>query len=249
VQNASANINVSPAADASTVSLVVPLLNEMALLPTLTAHLDSVGADQTVLVDGGSTDGSVEWLREHWQGGASDRCLLQAPAGRAIQMNVGAGQCHGDMILFLHADTRLPDGVRSEIITARNRQRLWGRFDLRFPPKASGAWLMRMIALFINLRSRLSGIATGDQAMFVDRQLFELTNGFPAIALMEDVAMSKRLKKYCMPHCSRLKVETSARRWEQNGVIKTVLMMWLLRFAYFIGISTDSLSRVYRDTR
>lgn len=227
-------------------SVVMPVLNEMSGLASIVASLKSIAAEQVVIVDGGSDDGSYEWLLEHWQGEDPKHILLQGAQCRAAQMNQGAKACKGDVMLFLHADTILPVSARQEINTARSQRRLWGRFNIRFTPPS---FAMSVIAFFMNLRSRLSGVATGDQAIFIEAELFKQIDGYQNIPLMEDVEICKRLKQYCQPYCSKQKVVSSARRWQKNGLISTVLLMWKIRLAFFFGASAESLSRSYRNVR
>lgn len=236
-----------------TVGVIVPVFNERAEIENLTRHLASLGVEQTIIVDGGSTDQTREWLLGNWQEIDQGKLLLQSAPGRALQMNVGAANASSDILLFLHADSRLPSTAKQEVLRARERQNLWGRFDIVFnnsvDSSQKGRLAMRVIALFINIRSRLTGIATGDQAIFVDHQLFSIIGGYPQLPLMEDIALSRTLKRHCVPHCSSLKVSTSARRWEQNGVIRTVLQMWYFRLAYFFGIAPQRLAKKYRQIR
>ena len=235
------------------ISVVVPILNELESLPALVTQLDSIGAEQLLIVDGGSTDGSYQWLRKHWLNFEPTRVLLSASAGRARQMNLGASSASEDVLLFLHADSVLPKAARQEVLHARDRQLLWGRFDVSFEntEQTSTAFklAMRVIAVFMNIRSRLSSIATGDQAIFVDRQIFLSLGGFDDIPLMEDVALSKQLKRHSVPYCSPHQVITSARRWQQGGVVRTVVLMWYLRLAYFCGAAPKKLAEQYRQTR
>ena len=235
------------------ISIVVPLLNEFDRLPALLAQLENSGAEQLLIIDGGSTDGSYQWLRQHWLNFDHSRVLLQSAAGRATQMNVGASSATEDVVLFLHADSVLPKGARQEILHARDRQHLWGRFDVSFErteqTSSTFKLAMQVIALFINIRSRLTSIATGDQAIFVDRQVFLSSGSFANIPLMEDVALSKQLKRHSVPYCSPQQVITSARRWQQGGVVRTVLLMWYLRLAYFCGVAPKKLAEQYRQVR
>jgi rSAM/selenodomain-associated transferase 2 len=164
--------------------------------------------------------------------------VLVAPRGRARQMNSGAAAASGTALLFLHADTRLPPQA-DHLIFNSLRKNTWGRFDVRIDSSRDS---LRVVAFAMNLRSRLTGIATGDQAIFVRREAF---SGFPDIALMEDIAFSKAMKRRSRPACLRERVTTSARRWEKNGVLRTVLLMWRLRLAYFLGASPDELARRY----
>lgn len=235
--------------DTRSLSIVVPLLNERKALAALIRHLSTTRADEIVLVDGGSNDGSVDWLRQQVLPNLPNCFLLETRSGRAWQMNVGAQAAQSDMLLFLHADTQLPNGAKAEICRARDKNYFWGRFDVSFNPASRIDLAMRVIGFFMNIRSRLSSIATGDQALFVDRALFLSVGGFENISLMEDVAFSKRMKQYGVPFCSALKVRTSARRWQQGGVVRTVLLMWWLRLAYFCGMPADRLERWYRPAR
>ena len=216
---------------AQRLSVVVPALNEArgirAALEAL-APLRSRG-HEVIVVDGGSSDRTAELAA-----GLCDR-VLSAPRGRARQMNAGARAATGDVLLFLHADTRLPPRA-DELIPDSS---MWGRFDVRIEGRHP---LLKVVAWAMNLRSRLSGIATGDQAIFVRRDAFP---GFPEIALMEDVALSKLLKRRGAPACLRQRVVTSGRRWESRGVLRTILLMWRLRLLYFLGVSPELLARRY----
>ena len=157
-------------------------------------------------------------------------------------MNAGAAAARGDVLLFLHADTRLPENADHLVLDGLARSgRAWGRFDVRF----DGGGLLRVVAAMMNLRSRLTGIATGDQALFVTRAAFDSAGGFPPIALMEDVALSVRLKRIGRPCALRARVTTSARRWRQHGTLRTVLLMWRLRLRFFLGADPAKLARAY----
>ena len=180
-----------------------------------------------ILADGGSTDGTADLAR-----GWCDR-VVSAPRGRATQMNAGAREARGDVLVFLHADTRLPPDA-DELIRG-----VWGRFDVRIDGSHP---LLKVVAWSMNLRSRLTGIATGDQAIFVRRDAF---TGFPELPLMEDVAFSKAMKRRARPNCLRAKVVTSGRRWEARGVLRTILLMWRLRAMYAMGASPAELARRY----
>ena len=185
-----------------------------------------------IVADGGSEDGTRGLAAP-----LADRVIL-APRGRAAQMNAGAAAATGGAFVFLHADTRLPAGA-DDLIFRSLEKYSWGRFDVRIDAVHP---LLRVVAFAMNLRSRLTGIATGDQAIFVRREAFR---GFPEIALMEDVAFSKAMKRRSRPACLREVAVTSGRRWERNGVLRTVLLMWRLRLAYFLGASPDELARRY----
>lgn len=218
-------------------SIIIPVLNEAAILPHTLAALPLRGfGAEVILVDGGSTDESVALARR-----AGVR-VVTSPPGRARQMNTGAAEARGELLLFLHADTRLPPGALSAVVQALSH-RHWGRFDITLggrPP------LLKLVAALINLRSRLTGIATGDQAIFVRRSSFEAIGGFPVQPLMEDIELSKRLKRLGPPACLWLKAHTSGRRWESRGVFRTIWLMWRLRFAYWRGADPALLARAYR---
>lgn len=193
------------------------------------------------MVDGGSRDETLMLAN-----GAAD-VVISSPRGRARQMNAGAGLARGDVLLFLHADTRLPrdaDLLLFQCMTDSGRP--WGRFDLDIV--GNSRWL-RVIASMMNWRSRLTGIATGDQAIFVTRDLFNEVNGFPPIPLMEDIAITTSLRQRSPPLCMRARVTTSGRRWERHGVLRTVLLMWRLRLAYWLGASPQRLEKRYVNHR
>lgn len=221
-------------------SIVVPALNEAGVIGDTLQALAPLRAQgcEVIVVDGGSRDATVA-LAQAW----ADR-VLAAPRGRASQMNAGAAAARGDVLLFLHADTRLPADAHRQIETGMARTgRRWGRFDVRL----SGVHpLLRVVERLMNLRSRLSGIATGDQAMFVERRLFLEVGAFPDQPLMEDVELSKRLKRHGRPLCLRVPVVTSSRRWEEGGIVRTILLMWALRAAYALGVPAERLARRYR---
>jgi len=221
-----------------TLSIVVPVLDEAAQIEAALTALSpyrSRGAE-LVVVDGGSRDGTPALA-----GPLADR-VLTAPRGRAVQMNAGAAVARGDFLLFLHVDTRLPANADTDIREGLARSgRAWGRFDIRFDREG----VMSMIAFMMNLRSRLTGVTTGDQAIFVTRTAFDAVGGFPPLALMEDIALSARLKHFSRPACLRARAITSARRWRKHGTLRTMLLMWRLRFAYFLGADPAHLARHY----
>ncbi|WP_319783897.1 TIGR04283 family arsenosugar biosynthesis glycosyltransferase [Oceanisphaera sp. IT1-181] len=218
-------------------SIIIPMLNEAKALPsTLAALADQTSNIELVLVDGGSSDQSVAIALQE------DVKVLSSTAGRARQMNVGAAYANGEYLLFLHADTRLPAHFESLISTAL-AQHQWGRFDVAISGQHP---MLKIISFMMNWRSRWSGIATGDQALFMRRTAFKAVGGFPEQDLMEDIALSQRLKCVGQPACLRQKVQTSGRRWEQNGVWRTIWLMWRLRFAYWCGECPSQLARRYR---
>ncbi|WP_435949297.1 TIGR04283 family arsenosugar biosynthesis glycosyltransferase [Psychrobacter sp. DM8] len=232
-----------------TVSIIVPILNEANNLPRLFAHLIGLNPSpqQVILVDGGSHDDSlvlaqkfIADLKNDNQSGI-DWQVIKSQAGRARQMNKGASLATGDILLFLHADTKLPTQAVTDITTAI-QVKGWGRFDVRLD---SPDWTLKLVSKMINYRSRLTSIATGDQAIFIKRKVFEEINGYPNQALMEDVEISKRLKSIGKPVCLKSKVITSARRWEQHGTWRTIVLMWQLRFDYWRGVSADNIWQRY----
>jgi rSAM/selenodomain-associated transferase 2 len=217
-------------------SVVVPTLNEAAGIEACLAALAPLRArgHEVIVADGGSADGTARLAAP-----LADR-VLEAPRGRAAQMNAGAAAAAGDALLFLHADTFLPPEA-DRLVLAALADRAWGRFDVAIDSEDPR---LAVIAYFMNRRSRLTGIATGDQAIFARRDAFA---GFPPIALMEDVAFSRAMKRVSPPACLAARVRTSARRWEKRGVARTVLLMWRLRFAYWRGGDPDELARHYAD--
>jgi rSAM/selenodomain-associated transferase 2 len=223
----------------SKLSIIVPVLNEgenIADALDALADIRTLGVE-VIVVDGGSRDATVLRARAR-----ADR-VISAPRGRALQMNAGAEKACGDVLLFLHADTRLPADADHIVLDGLARSgRAWGRFDVRIDSESR---LLVAVAWLMNLRSRLTGIATGDQAMFVTRDAFRSVGAFPAIPLMEDIALSKRLKRLSRPLCLRARAVTSGRRWDENGVVSTVLLMWRLRLAYFFGADPKALARRY----
>jgi len=220
-------------------SIILPVLDEADIITDALAALAPLrqrGAE-VIVVDGGSRDGTVDLARP-----AADR-VIASPRGRAAQMNAGAALARGAVLLFLHADTRLPGNADALVLAGLERSgRAWGRFDIDIAGRSP---LLAIVAAAINLRSRLTRIATGDQAIFVSRDVFAAVGGFPDIALMEDVALSRALKRISRPVCVAAKVTTSGRRWEQHGVLRTVVLMWRLRLAYFLGAEPAALARRY----
>jgi rSAM/selenodomain-associated transferase 2 len=218
-------------------SIIVPVLDEGDGIVAALAALAPMRARgvEVVVADGGSRDATVERARP-----LAD-VVVAAPRGRGIQMNAGAAASTGDVLLFLHADTRLPANA-DNLIRDRlaHTGRVWGRFDVEITGTHR---LMPVIAETMNMRSRVTGIATGDHAIFATLPAFG--PGFPDIPLMEDIAISKRLKRIGPPLCLATPVVTSGRRWEKHGVIKTILLMWWLRFAYFLGANPAWLARSY----
>jgi rSAM/selenodomain-associated transferase 2 len=220
-------------------SVVIPVLNESALILSCLSYLQGLRerGHEVIVVDGGSSDDTIELAAP-----LSDHCLVSSRPGRAAQMNRGAVKAAGDVLLFLHVDTILPEDVDALLRLEGVDKDSWGRFDVILSGRQP---LLRVIEAAMNLRSRLSGIATGDQAMFVGRRLFRQTGGFPDIPLMEDIVLSRRLKRLRPPLCLRDAVITSSRRWEKRGILRTVLQMWWLRTLFYFGISPTHIARQY----
>jgi rSAM/selenodomain-associated transferase 2 len=220
-------------------SIVVPVLDEA---PRIEASLRALATaraagHEVIVVDGGSVDDTAA------RAAPLADSVITAPRGRASQMNAGAAVASGDVLLFLHADTQLPDGAVDRLAAVLYASaRVWGRFDVRIDGTHP---LLGVIAALMNSRSRLTGIATGDQAIFVRRDAFRRLGGFPPIALMEDIAFSAEAKRLSRPLCVRECVVTSGRRWERHGVVRTMLLMWWLRLRFFLGASPDRLCRIY----
>jgi rSAM/selenodomain-associated transferase 2 len=225
-----------------TLSIVMPVLDEAARIG---ASIDALApmiarGAELIVVDGGSSDGTASIAR------ARAVHVIASPRSRAGQMNAGASAARGALLLFLHADTQLPPDADHSIIDALANCR-WGRFDVTI---AGDHWMLPVVASMMNLRSRLTGIATGDQAMFMRREAFDSAGGFPAQPLMEDIELSARLRRRGAPACLRARATTSGRRWQQHGIWRTIFLMWRLRFAYWWGAAPAALQqRYYRSQR
>jgi len=224
-------------------AIVMPVLDEAAVLPGALSRLQVLreGGTELIVADGGSRDASAALAEP-----LAD-IVLAATRGRARQMNAGAAVASsrdaGDALLFLHADTRLPEAAH-ELVAEALRRCAWGRFDVRIEGRSPA---LRLVAALMNLRSRWSGIATGDQAIFVRRDAFDAVGGFPDQPLMEDIELSSRLKRrFGRPACLRAMVQTSGRRWERRGVWRTITLMWRLRLAYWLGAKPERLAEAYR---
>ncbi|GAB4510301.1 MAG: TIGR04283 family arsenosugar biosynthesis glycosyltransferase [Sulfuricaulis sp.] len=232
---------------ALTVAVILPILNEAAHLDeTLSALLELHNFDEVIVVDGGSTDTSVEIVCKFMSSGEPDShavpILIQSPCGRARQMQMGAQATEADVLLFLHADSTLPPGAADDIRDAINEGHSWGRFDVRLSGRHI---LFRAVERLMNWRSRLTGVATGDQAIFVQRDVYRMLGGYAPLALMEDIEFSTRLKWVGKPAYLSGPVIASSRRWEENGIVRTILLMWTLRFLCWLGVSPDRLARWY----
>jgi rSAM/selenodomain-associated transferase 2 len=223
------------------ISVVMPVLNEEKTIGAALAAVRRLGAHELIVVDGESTDRTAEICAQF---GAT---LLSSNPGRAAQMNHGARNATGDVLLFLHADTSLPISAFDDIRKALEDPRTaGGRFEVELDGKR---WLLKLIGAMISLRSRLSRVATGDQAIFVRREVFDQIGGYPDIPLMEDIALSLALKRAGRVACLRSRVVTSARRWESEGVWRTIFKMWILKALYLLGVSPFRLKRFYGDRR
>ncbi|MBU2704584.1 TIGR04283 family arsenosugar biosynthesis glycosyltransferase [Zooshikella marina] len=220
-------------------SIIVPTLNEAKGIQPFLRALQPLRhrGHEVILIDGGSQDKTVDYARSIVD------CLTSCAPGRAIQMQYGAELATGDVLLFLHADTVLPDLADELIKQAFSCSKNdWGRFDVRL---SGQHWLLHCIAFMMNKRSQLTGIATGDQAIFVRRDFFETIGGFLAIPLMEDIDLCSRLRQQSKPVCIHSPVTTSSRRWEQNGIFRTVLLMWWIRCCFYFGVAPEKLWRKY----
>jgi len=227
-------------------AVVVPVLNEGDAIESTLARMQALRARGTrvVVVDGGSDDATVALAKP-----LADR-VLQSSRGRAQQMNDGAQtaiESGADVLLFLHADSALPDAADGLIETAlRTSGGVWGRFDVRIDAEAP---MLKVVSAMMNWRSRLTGICTGDQAIFVTRRAFEQLARFAPIALMEDIEFSKRARRISWPAAIGARVRTSGRRWQRHGVWRTIVLMWSFRLAYFLGADPRRLAQRYRDAR
>lgn len=221
------------------ISIIIPVFQEAEALHQHLPLLQSLRAlgHEVIVVDGaGDAAGQQQFASrvDHW---------LPSPAGRARQMNAGAALASGDILVFLHIDTRLPPDAATLLLQGFASPRvLWGRFDVRLSGERP---VFRVIETMMNLRSRVTGVATGDQAIFLRRLLFRQLGGFPELPLMEDIAFSKILRKKAPPLCLRARVVTSSRRWEANGVLRTICLMWWLRLLYVLGVSPLRLRDMY----
>jgi len=228
------SINRSP-----TIAIVIPLLNEVRALPRLISAMAGIGADEVVFVDGGSSDGSQALLQER------DVRWYESMPGRARQMNLGSENIESDIIIFLHVDTIISSGNLESI---RRHPEIWGMVAGRFNITLSGSHPMfRVIEFMINWRSRIMRISSGDQAMFVQRRIFRRLGGFPDQPLMEDIELSRRLKREGKILTLTDRVITSSRRWERFGILPTILLMWRLRFRYWLGADPVRLKALYPD--
>lgn len=228
------------------ISVIIPTLNESSTIARTLTRTVALGFDEIIVSDGSSTDSTPQMVQACCARVPAVR-LVTAPTGRARQLNEGVKACNSDILLFLHADTELPPHAKTVIeSTLKNSLVVGGRFDVRFDrPSRWGT----VISWFMNRRSRLTGIATGDQAIFVRRQIFEQMGGFPDIPLMEDIEFSRRLKRQGPTAALTDCVTTSFRRWQKNGPLRTILLMWTLRFLYWLGVNPTRLKHFYGAIR
>lgn len=223
------------------ISVIVPVLNEEATIAATLGALAALAPYEVIVVDGGSVDRTRDIAAR--SGGQ----VLSAERGRARQMNRGAARASGEVLLFLHADTRLPDSAFSDIAAALNDPRcLGGRFDVELEGSHR---MLKLVGALINYRSRVTKVGTGDQAIFLRREIFLRMGGYPDIPLMEDIALCRALKRMGAVACLRSRVVTSARRWENDGVWRTIVRMWTLKLLYLAGVSPARLRQFYADTR
>ena len=220
-------------------SIIIPVLNEDAVIQSALSPLQKMRnfGHEIIVVDGGSVDCTVEQAHP-----LADHVLI-AEKGRSLQMNAGAECASHEVLVFLHIDTEFNESHLDELQKLlKYTGKSWGRFNVRL----SGVhWMFRIIEKLINWRSQFSGVATGDQVLFVRGNLFQTLGGFAEIPLMEDIEISKRLKLHESPLCIKRSVTTSSRRWEKNGIFRTIFLMWRLRLAYFLGVSPDVLVKRY----
>ena len=220
------------------ISIIIPTYNEEVGIETLLNKLQALRPQcELIIVDGGSEDNTVSLVSQHVD------VVIHSDKGRALQMNVGAATAKAPILLFLHADTFLPDNAIEQLNSAMAKGFVWGRFDIKL---TGSSRLLSIVAWSMNKRSRWTGIATGDQALFLDKPVFEQLGGFAEISLMEDIELTSRLRKLGKPYCSKSKVISSGRRWISFGIIKTILLMWSLRLRYFFGADSDELEQLYR---
>jgi len=220
------------------ISIIIPTLNEEVGIITFLTKLQALRPQcELIVVDGGSDDETVRLAEPH----VDD--VIKSDKGRATQMNVGVAMASAPIVLFLHADTYLPDDVIEQINRATNKGHKWGRFDIKLSGRSK---ILTIVSWLMNKRSRWTGIATGDQAIFVEKEAFDQVGGYADIALMEDIELSGKLKEVSKPFCSAKKVTSSGRRWMSFGVFKTICLMWWLRLRYFFGTEPAELEKLYR---
>ena len=220
-------------------SIIIPTWNESSCIEMTLTLLQPIRQwSEIIVVDAGSKDSTQDLARP-----LAD-IVITSEKGRAIQMNTGANAAKGEYLLFFHADTQMSTKTQSALFTALQHKPIWGRFDINLSGKIV---MLRIVALFMNWRSHLTGIATGDQGIFVQQSLFAAIGQFPSIALMEDIAISRKLRRISRPTCISQALITSSRRWESAGCMATILLMWRLRLLYFFGTDPEKLARIYQS--
>ena len=223
------------------ISIIIPTYNEEIGIICFLTKLQALRPEcELIVVDGGSDDHTVSLVTDL----VDD--VVRSDKGRALQMNIGAAMASAPVLLFLHADTFLPKDAVEHVQKAINEGFQWGRFDIKLTGKSL---ILSVVAWMMNKRSCLTGIATGDQALFVEKELFEQLGGYADIALMEDIELSSKLKKENKPYCIKTKVISSGRRWLSFGIFKTIILMWWLRLRYFFGADPTDLEQLYRKGR
>lgn len=241
----------------SRISIIVPIYNESSHIVALVEHLRGLegvreGLHEVILVDASDQPQSRSIVTESVQtipsspGSSKITLITSRESGRAVQMNLGAQSASGDILVFLHCDTRLPDDAMRLICQVIENGYQWGWFDIVLESKGL---IYRLIERMVNLRSRVRRIGTGDQAIFIATALFNKCEGYPEIALMEDIAICKKLNQHCRPGLIKKAVVTSARRWQNRGVLETILLMWKLRLLFWLGVDSTRLARMYHDER
>ena len=220
-------------------SIIIPTWNESSCIATTLTLLQPIRQwSEIIVVDAGSEDSTQELARP-----LAD-LVITSEKGRAVQMNTGANSANGQYLLFLHADTQMPLTTQSALFTTLKQTPVWGRFDIALSGQTI---ILQIVATFMNWRSRLTGIATGDQGIFVQQTQFTTIGQFPNIALMEDIAISRKLRKVSRPTCIAQPLITSSRRWESAGSMATIMLMWRLRLQYFFGTDPEKLAHIYQS--
>ncbi|MEE9345099.1 MAG: TIGR04283 family arsenosugar biosynthesis glycosyltransferase [Methylococcales bacterium] len=220
-------------------SIIIPTWNESSCIDTILTLLQPIRQwAEIIVVDAGSEDSTQNLARP-----LAD-LVITSKKGRAVQMNTGANRASGDYLLFLHADTQMPLATQSALFITLKSTPVWGRFDIVLSGQTT---ILQIVAIFMNWRSRLTGIATGDQGIFVQQSQFAAIGQFPRIALMEDIAICKKLRKVSRPMCISQPLITSSRRWESAGSMATIMLMWRLRLQYFFGTDPEKLARIYQS--
>ena len=227
------------------VSAILPVRNETPdTLKNLQSLINLSGILEVILIDASDDRRTVDALEKFAESSPLVYLIHSEESGRAFQMNLGVQRARGTLLWFLHADTTVPRNSVKLMTNSLSKDHRWGRFDVQFD---SSEPIMKIIAFFMNLRSALSGICTGDQAIFVEYDSFQRVQGYPNIAIMEDIEISKQLKKISPPARLKIPVSTSARRWESDGYFRTIIKMWLMRFLYWAGVSPDKLAKIYKQ--